>query len=477
MPHFVRDDIALPADKVGDVNAYNNPSRQWGTTDANAVFDALDDIKGYLREGVLDASDTTTIGTANITTGTLTTAAITTATITHTDLIADQVATVGPEQDWKGYQGRWFIGVDVANAPTSRDFVHLGVRGSYSFPDGVTTSGSPTLTSPTGGGFVTALIGSSISGAGIPVGTTITAVGGTTSLTMSTNATISATGVRVTVTRNTVQDLMYWKHRGALSPTCGIGVTPPDGSARLQVSPQDDEVAMGTMRLRKGPSQTGKVLALHDSAPTDMFWVDSGFYLSGAHASGAAIVVQSNQANDRPVAFVDKNKTSVFGWEYPSGGGGVLQFRYLQGGVNIMQFGTDGTVFHYQAPTFQSLATFQSGVVNQASLRLTNEIAPAQITANQNDYAPTGFATAAVLILTSDASRDITGFAAPSTGRVIWLFNNGAQNIVLKHDVTSTAANRIIGRGAADTTLTPKTGAQLYYSTSLTRWIILGDTL
>jgi hypothetical protein len=109
---------------------------------------------------------------------------------------------------------------------------------------------------------------------------------------------------------------------------------------------------------------------------------------------------------------------------------------------------------------------------------LANEIAPTQLAANQDDYNPTGLTTAAVMILTSDASRDLTGIVAPArTGKTMWLYNNGAQNIVLKHDATSTAANRLWCRGAADMTLTPKTGVHLYYSATITRWVVMGDTL
>lgn len=123
------------------------------------------------------------------------------------------------------------------------------------------------------------------------------------------------------------------------------------------------------------------------------------------------------------------------------------------------------------------LNTTSGATVLNKSLRLVSEISPTQLTANVDNYAPTGFADAAVLILTSDASRDITGFGSPVAGRFFYVFNNGAQDIVLKHDVTSTAANRIIGRGAADTTLTPKTGVGVYYSAALTRHILVGDTL
>jgi len=46
------------------------------------------------------------------------------------------------------------------------------------------------------------------------------------------------------------------------------------------------------------------------------------------------------------------------------------------------------------------------------SVALQGDISPAQITSNQNDYNPTGLATAGVLRLSSDAARNVTGIAA-----------------------------------------------------------------
>lgn len=347
MSHFVRDNLSLPADKLdsgGGSSALANPTRKWSANDASRVLQALRDTQEYLRSGLFDAAVT--------------------HTIKDLDLAITTDPAVGPELDYAGHRGRWFTGVDVANSPTSRDFVLTGQRGTYSFSDGATTNGSPTLTSASGGSFVAAVVGATISGAGIPNGTTVLAVGGLTSLTMSANATATAGSVTVTITRNSVQDLLYWKHRGALSATLGVGVTPPDGASRLQVSPQDDEPAMGTIRLRRGPSQTGKVLAIYDSGNNDTFWVDKDFYVSGLHGLGVAIVFQADQTNNRPWAIIDKNKAagSLYGFEYPVGGTGEVRFRYLNGSKDVFQVGTDGSLFIYEALTIQKLATFQTAI-------------------------------------------------------------------------------------------------------------------
>ena len=337
----------LPDPKIGNRYPVTDPDRQVDFAEFNKVLSAIGEVQTYLEGGVLNASPSTTIGTATITTASVGTATIAQVNATHVDAIADATPTVGPEMDWKGYAGRWFVGVDVANAPTSRDFVLTGQRGTYSFTDGATTNGSPTLTSASGGGFVTALVGATITGTGIPNGTTVIAVGGLTSLTMSANATATASGVTVTITRSSVQDLLYWKHRGALSATLGVGVTPPDGSARLQVSSQDDEPAMGTIRLRRGPSQTGDVLAIHDSTPVTRVAVDKDFYLVGNNpTTSGGIAIAADATNQHALLLTDSTKTNFYAFDLPTGSGGVLRLRCQSGGVSALDVGTDGSVRH-----------------------------------------------------------------------------------------------------------------------------------
>lgn len=324
MTNFVTDNTDLYDDKI-DPNPVTVPRQQWGADDAALVKQALLDLRGVVQ------STPTSITTADL------------------NLVANTLPTVGPELDWVGYNGNWFVGVDVANAPTSRDFVMTGVRSSYAIQDGVTTSASPTLTSASEGGFTTAMIGAVVSGAGIPVGTTVIGVGGLTTLAMSANATATAGSVRVRFTQATVRDLAYWRHRGSLSPTLGLGVTPPDGSARLQVSAQDDEPTMGTVRFRVGPTQTGKGIVLHDSTPTDRWWVDKDFYVSGSHPLGGAMVIQSTPATPGPtdaraLMMTDSAKSSFYAFTFP--GASVMRIRYISGGFDILDFQPDGGLRH-----------------------------------------------------------------------------------------------------------------------------------
>lgn len=71
-------------------------------------------------------------------------------------------------------------------------------------------------------------------------------------------------------------------------------------------------------------------------------------------------------------------------------------------------------------------------------------VSPAQITATQNDYNPTGLSTAQALRINSDARRSVTGLQTGSVNRVLSVHNIGTFPIVFKaEDAGSTAANRL----------------------------------
>lgn len=96
---------------------------------------------------------------------------------------------------------------------------------------------------------------------------------------------------------------------------------------------------------------------------------------------------------------------------------------------------------------------------------------PAQITADQNDY---NLGTGTFFRLSSNASRNITGLANGADGRMVYLVNVGANNIVLQNqNAGSTDANKIITGTGADVTLAPDNAATLIYDATTQRWRIL----
>lgn len=104
-----------------------------------------------------------------------------------------------------------------------------------------------------------------------------------------------------------------------------------------------------------------------------------------------------------------------------------------------------------------------------APVRFSGTISPAQITADQNDYAPASFATAFAVRLDTDASRTLTGLAGGTVERVVVVFNVGGNPLVLSNEnAASTAANRFaIG---SDLTIPSGGSAALWYDSTSSRW-------
>lgn len=102
------------------------------------------------------------------------------------------------------------------------------------------------------------------------------------------------------------------------------------------------------------------------------------------------------------------------------------------------------------------------------------DLTPAQITANQNDYAPTNHATAYHFRLATDASRTVTGLQGGAAGREVLLTNVGAFDLVLAHNSTSTAANQFLCPNSASLTLNPNDSVRCRYDGTSSRWRVLG---
>ena len=96
------------------------------------------------------------------------------------------------------------------------------------------------------------------------------------------------------------------------------------------------------------------------------------------------------------------------------------------------------------------------------------EMGHAQITSDQNDY---DLGDGVVHLLSSDASRAITGFAAPPVGRMAILLNTGTQDITLPHqNAGSLAANRLITSTGGTLTLAANNSLAIWYSLDDFRW-------
>lgn len=132
------------------------------------------------------------------------------------------------------------------------------------------------------------------------------------------------------------------------------------------------------------------------------------------------------------------------------------------------------TVDRHAVGTDTHVLTAASGETNGVKWApaLSVILSPAQITANQDNYAP---GAGDFWRLSSDASRNITGISAGFGGQRLRIANVGSFDIVLKHqDGASSAGNRLLCKGYADITLTPDMQAELWYDNTTLRWRAVG---
>lgn len=124
---------------------------------------------------------------------------------------------------------------------------------------------------------------------------------------------------------------------------------------------------------------------------------------------------------------------------------------------------TNHFLFLWNGASIEGFQDFNHGV-----------IAPAQITANQNDYGPTGLAIADEMRISSDAARTITGMVGRPGGQQLLIENIGSFGITLsEQDAGSTATNR--NRNGADVVIGSHQTALVIYSVESTRWKVAGN--
>lgn len=144
---------------------------------------------------------------------------------------------------------------------------------------------------------------------------------------------------------------------------------------------------------------------------------------------------------------------------------GRAEFGLIGSDTFKLKVSNDGSAF------VEALAIDQSSgnAAFPCGLALTGVISPPQITSNQNDYSPTGFGSASVVNLSSDASRSVSGLAGGAEGCVVAIINTGSQTItLLSESASSSAANRFALGG--DVAIGAKKAALLRYDGTASRW-------
>lgn len=173
---------------------------------------------------------------------------------------------------------------------------------------------------------------------------------------------------------------------------------------------------------------------------------------------GGTFAVQA----DSPIALDASTGNITWVGSSSSPGGSDMQVQYNDGGT----FNGDADLLFNKTTDFLSATHIQHGKYDTWI-----DSTPATITSNQNNYS-TG--NAYVLRLSSNASRNITGFANGVNGRLLLVVNVGSFDIVLQNQNTNSAvANRIITGYGADMTLSASHSTVLWYDATQSRWLIL----
>jgi hypothetical protein len=143
--------------------------------------------------------------------------------------------------------------------------------------------------------------------------------------------------------------------------------------------------------------------------------------------------------------------------------------------ATVLASSNSGAAVNLSAGTKDVFVTFAAAAAKSAFAGTLHPVVnPAQITADQNDYAPAGIADANALRLDATSEYALTGLTTGETGRVVTLVNVGSKAIVLANeDENSTAGNRfslIDGVVGID----PNGMAQAEYDATSSRWRVIG---
>lgn len=144
-----------------------------------------------------------------------------------------------------------------------------------------------------------------------------------------------------------------------------------------------------------------------------------------------------------------KSNSGIFS---TSGGGlfTVANNMTLTADGNMIMSATDDFIFS----TADEFGMFAARNRISGAYVLEGVISPTTLTVNTNDYAPTNGNISSTFRISSTGVIDLTGISISQiAGQQVLLINIGANNIVLKNNVTSTADNRFLF--GADFTLLP----------------------
>ncbi len=123
----------------------------------------------------------------------------------------------------------------------------------------------------------------------------------------------------------------------------------------------------GGPRFRPGSADAAISMAIQDSSGTNRIWFDREGRLNGRSQFDSSLDIVANPFNDRPLLFLNKDKTLAYGWQFF---GNDIRFRDFSGPVDLLNFETSGRAFFYHPLTLQDLLILQSSLIGPGT-RLT----------------------------------------------------------------------------------------------------------
>jgi hypothetical protein len=245
---------------------------------------------------------------------------------------------------------------------------------------------------------------------------------------------VATSGANATGTQTTYGAEITNTSTGTSSTNIALRVSASGGTNNVALS-----VASGQVLLPVGSLSAPSLSATGNT--------NSGFYF----LSGAPTIAQSGIDS----VYFGGNDIRI---------NGQATIGFGAGTGNSMQGSTDSRFGRSAAATIR----VQGSSTTTAATFSTPALTPAQITADQNNYAP---GTGWFQRWSSDASRNVTGLVSGQDGQLAEIWNVGSNNIVLQNEnASSTAANRFTTSTGADLTLTAGKCAIARYDTTSTRW-------
>ncbi len=244
-------------------------------------------------------------------------------------------------------------------------------------------------------------------------------------------------------------------------------------STKVEVGTGSTWLSLSTGGGGAGVTDHGALTGLSDDDHTQYALLagrSGGQIVTGGTAAGDDLTIRSTtNISKGDIIIADQGGNVVIG-----GASTASELRLIEpAGI-----GSNYTAFKAQAQsgdiTYTLPAASSAGELrNDGSGGLSwgkSVISPSQITSTQNDYAPTGWATAQLIRISGDSDFEkITGFSAGVSGEVKTLTNIGSNCLYLAPEHTgSSAANRISYH--EEIILWPGSSCQIFYDGTSSRW-------